>query len=146
MPLLFYVFVLRSDVFMLDYYIIPVFNYRYNLYWCIAIVQHLLLNFWIYLTFLILIVDKFDQFWSVNKKLMESSGDETFKYIPYRLYMVKHYWYCKVLIFSIHLFVVYLENACISKKNKSMFFFFFDIFWQLSIIIRKIFQYILGVY
>lgn len=37
-----------------------------------------------------MIVDKFDQFWSVNKKLMESSGDETFKYIPYRLYMVKN--------------------------------------------------------
>lgn len=39
-----------------------------------------------------LLHDKFDQFWSVNKKLMESSGDETFKYIPFRLYMVdRHY-------------------------------------------------------
>ncbi|ESO88917.1 hypothetical protein LOTGIDRAFT_203132 [Lottia gigantea] len=30
--------------------------------------------------------DKFEQFWSVNKKLMESSGDDSFKYIPYRIY------------------------------------------------------------
>ncbi|KAK3097153.1 hypothetical protein FSP39_006880 [Pinctada imbricata] len=39
-----------------------------------------------------LIHDRFEQFWSVNKKLMESSGDDMFKYIPFRIYMVdKHY-------------------------------------------------------
>lgn len=32
--------------------------------------------------------DKFDQFWPVNKKLMENSGDEKFKYIPFRIYQV----------------------------------------------------------
>ncbi|XP_050394517.1 autophagy protein 5 [Patella vulgata] len=32
--------------------------------------------------------DKFDQFWSVNKKLMESSGEDMFKYIPYRIYQI----------------------------------------------------------
>ncbi|RUS71432.1 hypothetical protein EGW08_020815 [Elysia chlorotica] len=32
--------------------------------------------------------DKFDQFWSVNKKLMEVSGDDTFKFIPFRIYQV----------------------------------------------------------
>ncbi|CAG5135953.1 unnamed protein product [Candidula unifasciata] len=31
--------------------------------------------------------DKFDQFWSVNKKLMENSGEEAFKYIPFRIYL-----------------------------------------------------------
>ncbi|KAG8259561.1 autophagy protein 5 [Homalodisca vitripennis] len=31
--------------------------------------------------------DKFDQFWAVNRKLMEvGSGEETFKYIPFRCY------------------------------------------------------------
>ncbi|XP_054271144.1 autophagy protein 5 [Macrosteles quadrilineatus] len=31
--------------------------------------------------------DKFDQFWAVNRKLMElSSGEEAFKYIPFRCY------------------------------------------------------------
>ncbi|XP_026285902.1 autophagy protein 5 [Frankliniella occidentalis] len=30
--------------------------------------------------------DKFDQFWAVNRKLMEVGSDETFKYIPFRLY------------------------------------------------------------
>lgn len=30
--------------------------------------------------------DKFDQFWAVNRKLMEVSGDESFKYIPFRCY------------------------------------------------------------
>jgi hypothetical protein len=31
-------------------------------------------------------VDKFDQFWAVNRKLMEASGEEVFKYIPFRCY------------------------------------------------------------
>lgn len=30
--------------------------------------------------------DKFDQFWAVNKKLMENPGEACFKYIPFRLY------------------------------------------------------------
>jgi len=30
--------------------------------------------------------DKFDQFWSVNKKLMETSDNEYFKAIPFRIY------------------------------------------------------------
>jgi autophagy-related protein 5 len=33
--------------------------------------------------------DKFDQFWSVNKKLMENSGEECFKYIPFRIYKIE---------------------------------------------------------
>ncbi|XP_014780325.1 autophagy protein 5 [Octopus bimaculoides] len=33
-----------------------------------------------------LLNDKFDQFWSVNRKLMES-GEEKFKYIPYKIYL-----------------------------------------------------------
>lgn len=33
-----------------------------------------------------LLTDKFDQFWSVNRKLMEHSGDELFKHIPFRIY------------------------------------------------------------
>jgi len=33
-----------------------------------------------------LLNDKFDQFWAVNRKLMESCGDEGFKYIPFRCY------------------------------------------------------------
>ena len=32
------------------------------------------------------ISDKFDQFWAVNRKLMEVNSEETFKYIPFRLY------------------------------------------------------------
>nr|ATX63057.1 autophagy protein 5 [Locusta migratoria] len=30
--------------------------------------------------------DKFDPFWATNRKLMEVTGDETFKYIPFRCY------------------------------------------------------------
>lgn len=30
--------------------------------------------------------DKFDQFWTVNRKLMEHGGDELFKFIPFRIY------------------------------------------------------------
>lgn len=30
--------------------------------------------------------DKFDQFWAINRKLMEAVGEETFKYIPFRCY------------------------------------------------------------
>lgn len=32
--------------------------------------------------------EKFDQFWSVNKRLMECSGEDMFKYIPFRIYQV----------------------------------------------------------
>ncbi|XP_030747753.1 autophagy protein 5 [Sitophilus oryzae] len=36
--------------------------------------------------------DKFDQFWAVNRKLMEPSGDnEYFKYIPFRCYIDDSY-------------------------------------------------------
>lgn len=31
--------------------------------------------------------DKFDQFWAINRRLMEPNGDqETFKYVPVRFY------------------------------------------------------------
>ncbi|CAH1402828.1 unnamed protein product [Nezara viridula] len=30
--------------------------------------------------------DKFDQFWAVNRKLMEVGGEESFRYIPFRCY------------------------------------------------------------
>lgn len=33
-----------------------------------------------------LLNDKFDQFWAVNRKLMETGSDEGFKYIPFRCY------------------------------------------------------------
>jgi autophagy-related protein 5 len=33
-----------------------------------------------------LLNDKFDQFWAVNRKLMEGTCDEAFKYIPFRCY------------------------------------------------------------
>eukprot|EP00112_Aurelia_sp_Birch-Aquarium-sp1_P023470 Seg700.13 transcript_id=Seg700.13/GoldUCD/mRNA.D3Y31 product="Autophagy protein 5" protein_id=Seg700.13/GoldUCD/D3Y31 len=32
--------------------------------------------------------DKFDQFWSVNKRLMERLNGETFKNIPFRIYLI----------------------------------------------------------
>lgn len=33
-------------------------------------------------------LDKFDQFWAVNRKLMEAPSDQDhFKYIPFRLYV-----------------------------------------------------------
>lgn len=32
-------------------------------------------------------VDKFDQFWSVNRKLMEHTADDGFRHIPFRLYV-----------------------------------------------------------
>ena len=31
--------------------------------------------------------DKFDQFWSVNRKLMEHTGEDGFRHIPFRLYV-----------------------------------------------------------
>ncbi|CAN7984463.1 unnamed protein product [Ixodes pacificus] len=34
-----------------------------------------------------LLNSKFDQFWAVNRKLMERTGGEGFKHIPFRLYM-----------------------------------------------------------
>ncbi|CAH1799923.1 unnamed protein product [Owenia fusiformis] len=30
--------------------------------------------------------DRFDLFWGINKKLMEGSNDDTFKYVPYRIH------------------------------------------------------------
>lgn len=43
-----------------------------------------------------LVNDKFDQFWAMNRRLMEPSGDaESFKYIPIRCYK-------EVKIFCIH--------------------------------------------
>lgn len=42
----------------------------------------------LYLIFL----DKFDQFWAVNRKLMEASGEQDhFKYIPFRCYIDEGY-------------------------------------------------------
>jgi len=32
--------------------------------------------------------DKYEQFWQVNKKMMESSGEEMFRYIPFRIYQL----------------------------------------------------------
>ncbi len=32
--------------------------------------------------------DKFDQFWSINKKLMETDETQCFKNIPFRIYQV----------------------------------------------------------
>lgn len=38
-----------------------------------------------------LVNDKFDQFWSVNRRLMEPSSEDGFKYIPIRCYKeVRH--------------------------------------------------------
>ncbi|XP_046740267.1 autophagy protein 5 [Diprion similis] len=34
-----------------------------------------------------LLNDKFDQFWAVNRRLMESNNDDGFKYIPFRCYL-----------------------------------------------------------
>lgn len=31
--------------------------------------------------------DRFDQFWSANRKLMEHSAEDGFRYIPFRLYV-----------------------------------------------------------
>lgn len=36
-----------------------------------------------------LLNSKFDQFWAINRKLMERTGGEGFKHIPFRLYMVR---------------------------------------------------------
>lgn len=39
-----------------------------------------------------LVNDKFDQFWSVNRRLMEPSSEDGFKYIPIRCYKeVRHF-------------------------------------------------------
>lgn len=35
-----------------------------------------------------LIHEKYEPFWTVNKRLMESSGDDMFKYIPFRIYQM----------------------------------------------------------
>lgn len=34
-----------------------------------------------------LLNDKFDQFWAVNRRLMETSSEEGFKFIPFRCYI-----------------------------------------------------------
>jgi autophagy-related protein 5 len=39
-------------------------------------------------TIFIYVLDKFDQFWSINKKLMEVTDGECFKSIPFRIYQV----------------------------------------------------------
>lgn len=31
--------------------------------------------------------DKFDQFWAINRKLMDSTPEEGFKHIPFRLHL-----------------------------------------------------------
>lgn len=36
--------------------------------------------------------DKFDQFWAVNKKLMDIGNEDGFKSIPFRIYMVDQMW------------------------------------------------------
>lgn len=33
------------------------------------------------------LADKFDQFWAINRKLMESTPEEGFKHIPFRLHI-----------------------------------------------------------
>lgn len=35
----------------------------------------------------IYLIDKFDQFWSVNRKLMEHTSEDGFRHIPFRLYV-----------------------------------------------------------
>lgn len=42
-------------------------------------------SFWLF-DFCLFFLDKFDQFWAINRKLMEvgPGGDDTFKYIPFR--------------------------------------------------------------
>ena len=40
--------------------------------------------------FTINFLDKFDQFWSVNRKLMEHSGEELFKHVPFRIHQVSN--------------------------------------------------------
>lgn len=41
-----------------------------------------------YRVFLFFVVDKFDQFWAVNRKLMELPNDcDHFKYVPFRCYL-----------------------------------------------------------
>lgn len=40
-----------------------------------------------------LVNDKFDQFWSVNRRLMEPTNEDGFKYIPIRCYKeVRYNW------------------------------------------------------
>ncbi len=33
--------------------------------------------------------DKFDQFWTTNRRLMERLNDEPFKYVPFKIYQVR---------------------------------------------------------
>ena len=64
-----------------------------------------------------LLSEKFDQFWTVNKRLMECSGDDTFKYIPYRIYQVLSFHFLSFLI-PCHTVVVgyhgYTLDTCVS--------------------------------
>jgi hypothetical protein len=39
--------------------------------------------------FFLSILDKFEQFWAINRKLMEKTNDEGFRYIPFRIYQVR---------------------------------------------------------
>ncbi|XP_024085934.1 LOW QUALITY PROTEIN: autophagy protein 5-like, partial [Cimex lectularius] len=45
--------------------------------------------------------DKFDQFWAVNRKLMESGPDECFKNIPFKLYFREEH-YVQKLVKPVH--------------------------------------------
>ena len=35
------------------------------------------------------IADKFDQFWTTNRRLMERTNDEPFRHIPFKIYQVR---------------------------------------------------------
>lgn len=44
-----------------------------------------------------LVNDKFDQFWAINRKLMESTPESNgFKYIPMRIYMEVRFGLCNI--------------------------------------------------
>ena len=64
-----------------------------------------------------LLSEKFDQFWTVNKRLMECSGDDTFKYIPYRIYQVLSFHFlsflilCHTIVVGYHSFTL---DTCVS--------------------------------
>jgi len=44
-----------------------------------------------------LVNDKFDQFWVINKRLMERADNEFFRYIPFRLYLPDYTYVQKVI-------------------------------------------------
>lgn len=41
--------------------------------------------------------DKFDQFWVINRKLMEHTNDDLFKYIPFKLHQLEKPWVQKLI-------------------------------------------------